>query len=123
MAIGTSNMAVYPTKTPEAKSYVVFGTKGFVPPGPDDGPEQDEPVKPVEPEEYGVVVANGVNNQMSSSLSIKNGDKIVIKDSENNVVASATAEKTANNVMYALTDEDKTYKLYINGVEFTEHTD
>ena len=129
IAIGTSNMAVYPTKTQEAKSYVVFGAKGIVPPSPDDGPEPSVPDdgpgqdEPVEPEEYGVVVVNGVKDQMSSSLSIKRGDKIVIKDSENNVVASATAEKTANNVMYALTDGDKTYKLYINGVEFSERID
>ena len=97
LAIGTVNMAVYPTRTPEGKSYVAFGDRGQI----------DPVVYPVNPD-YMV------------PPSIKKGDKIVVKDSENNIVASTTAVKNANWVMFALTDEDKSYLLYINDVECRE---
>ena len=46
-----------------------------------------------------------------------------MKDSKNNVVASTTAVNSANYVMYALTDKNETYSLYINDVIFVESSE
>ena len=39
-----------------------------------------------------------------NAISIKKSDEIIIKDSKENIVASAIAVKSANSVTYALTD-------------------
>ena len=52
--------------------------------------------------------------QDGSSISIKAGDVITIKDSKGNVVASNTAKKSADHVLFAKTDPNETYSLFIS---------
>jgi len=101
LAVGMSNMAMLPTKG----NYVFFGKKNS-------GFNADTPSNAgvVENQEQ-----SDSNNQ--SSVSIKAGDEIVIKDSKNNVVSSTTAVRSANSVFYAVTDQNETYKLFINSNE------
>ena len=58
-----------------------------------------------------------------STISIKAGDTVTIKDSKGNIVATTTAVKTANSVVYALTDESETYSLYVNDVNVSDNSE
>ena len=57
----------------------------------------------------------------TSSVSIKAGDTVTIKDSKGNVIVTTTAVRTADSVVYALVDENETYSLYINDVNVSDN--
>ena len=93
-AVGMSGMAVVPT----SGNYIAFGSSGtgggFGRPG----------------NQWG-------QTSSSSSFSISKGAAIAIKDSSGNTVYSATAEKSANHVVFAsdTLKSGETYTLYVNG--------
>ena len=125
-AIGMSRMATVPTKG----AYVAFGTNGMggingmpngeMPKGhrPDDGG-----FAPIERPTGGRPDDGGFkpDGNNTSSVSIKAGDTVTIKDSKGNVIVTTTAVRTADSVVYALVDENETYSLYINDVNVSDN--
>ena len=61
------------------------------------------------------------SSQDGSPISIKAGDIITIKDSKGNVVASTSAVKSANHVLFAKTDPNETYSLFISSLDFGQN--
>lgn len=92
VGIGMSNMAT----TPTSGSCIVFGSSGGM----------------------GGGFGGQFGGQTStSSVSLSQGDSVVIKDSSGNTVYSTTAVKSANHIVFAsdTLDSSETYTLYVNG--------
>ena len=77
----------------------------------------------------GMSQAPGNNSKQYSALinlnnSYQSGSTIEIKDSDNNVILSYTANKKFQSVVYSSNklEKDKTYTIYINGNNVTEFT-
>lgn len=144
LAIGMSRMATVPTKG----SYVAFGTNGMggmggmpmdnrpdgeVPRGdmvdgerPTGDRPDDNGFTPMERPTGDRTDDNGgfrPDGNNTSSISIKAGDTVTIKDSKGNVIATTIAVKTADSVVYALTDESETYSLYVNDVNVSDNSE
>lgn len=91
LAVGTTGMA----QTPSTGTYVAFGTTGM-------GGMTNETV-----------------DASTSEFVITEGSAIVIKDSDGNVLYSATGVKAANSIVFGAEPlvEGETYTLYIDGAE------
>ena len=131
--LGTSDMAI----TPTSGSYVVFGGMGMgqggmqpgqggIQPGGGFRPqaadgEEAEAVEVAEGEATGDLSTQAMPGQQSggSAVNITAGQTVTIADASGNEVASTTAAKNAQWVLYASSDlqSDASYTLLVNGTQ------